>query len=106
MANNLQILPSEFIKIKDNKEVFLLDVRTPDEFNIVNLGGVLIPNYELLNRIDEIPKDKEIIVMCHHGIRSMQIVNILLAHNYSKVKNLSGGIDKYAIDVDTSLARY
>ena len=74
MSNKHQISVAEFAKIKNNPEIFLLDVRTIEEFNQVNLGGNLIPNYEIANRLDEIPLDKEIIVMCHHGIRSMQIV--------------------------------
>ena len=106
MSDKHQISVAEFAQIKNNPEIFLLDVRTIEEFNQVNLGGNLIPNYEIANRLDEIPLDKEIIVMCHHGIRSMQIVGFLLSQNYVNIKNLTGGIDKYAAQIDPSLARY
>jgi rhodanese-related sulfurtransferase len=44
--------------------------------------------------------------MCHHGIRSMQIVGFLLSNNYTNIQNLTGGIDKYAIEIDSALPRY
>jgi rhodanese-related sulfurtransferase len=106
MLDKNRISVTEFAQIKDDKDIFLLDVRTLEEFNQVNLGGNLIPNYEIANRLDEIPLDKRIIVMCHHGIRSMQIVGFLLSNNYTNIQNLTGGIDKYAIEIDSALPRY
>ena len=100
------ITPKDFSKIKNDADVFLLDVRTQEEWNIVNIGGHLIPMAEIDDRIDEIPQDKKIVVLCHHGIRSAQTVSFLLTKDFSKVQNLSGGIDRYAVEVDKDLQKY
>lgn len=100
------ILSQDLKNIIDDKSIFLLDVRTPEEYKIVNLGGKLIPDYELQNNLHELPMDKTIVVICHHGVRSGRVVNFLITNGYSDVKNLVGGIDRYAEEADTSLRRY
>lgn len=100
------ILSQDLKRIINDPEIFLLDVRTPEEYKIVNIGGKLIPDYELQNNLHELPIDKTIIVICHHGIRSGRVVNFLIENGYTKVKNLVGGIDRYAQEADQSLLRY
>lgn len=87
----------------------LLDVRQPDEHAFVSLpGSTLIPLGELLARTDEIEtwKDVEVVVLCHHGIRSAQAVAQLRAMGFTNVHNLSGGIDRWTNEVDSTLPRY
>ena len=87
----------------------LLDVREPDEHAFAALpNSTLIPLGELSARADEIEdwKDAEVVVYCHHGIRSAQAVAQLRAVGFGNVHNLSGGIDRWTDDVDSTLPRY
>lgn len=87
----------------------LLDVRQPEEHAFVALpNSTLIPLGELFSRVDEIDdwRDDEVVVYCHHGIRSAQAVAQLRAIGFSNVHNLAGGIDRWASEVDSSLPRY
>jgi len=87
-------------------DIFLLDVREPHEYAIVNIGGHLIPLNELPGRVHELDSSKEIVVHCHHGPRSRRAVDFLKQTGFKKVKNLIGGIDHWAGVVDPSLPRY
>lgn len=106
----MQVTPSEVAaRIQGGNPVFLLDVREPGEHEFVALpASVLIPLGELIHRADELSsqKDSEIIVYCHHGIRSARAVGFLRSIGFSKAVNLAGGIDRWSTEVDPSLARY
>jgi rhodanese-related sulfurtransferase len=96
-------------KLSTPGAVHLLDVRQPEEHAFVALpNSTLIPLGELAERMDEIEnwKADEVVVYCHHGIRSAQAVAFLRATGFSNVHNLSGGIDRWTDEVDTSLPRY
>lgn len=87
----------------------LLDVREPSEHAFVALpNSTLIPLGEIAERADEIEawKHEEIVVYCHHGIRSLHALAQLRALGFTDVSNLTGGIDAWANDVDPSLPRY
>lgn len=97
-------------KIDAGEAPFMLDVRTPEEWDICHIeGSVLIPMNEIQRRLDEIPEETEIVVICHHGIRSAQVLSAL-AHYFdydlNKLYNLRGGIDLYSIQADESIPRY
>jgi len=106
----MQVTPSEVAaRLQGGDSLFLLDVREPGEHEFVALpGSVLIPLGELTHRADELSsqKDSEIIVYCHHGIRSARAVGFLRSIGFSKAVNLAGGIDRWSTEVDPSLARY
>jgi len=109
---SMQQIDPEILKAKiDNKQApFMLDVRTPEEWEICKIeGSVLIPMNEIQSRLDEIPEDTEIVVICHHGIRSAQVLSAL-AHYFEyeieKLYNLRGGIDLYSIEADETIPRY
>jgi sulfur-carrier protein adenylyltransferase/sulfurtransferase len=86
---------------------FLLDVREPFEYQIASLAGaVLIPMGELTRRQQEIDPEDEIVVYCHHGVRSANVTSFLRQHGFPKARNLQGGIERWAISVDPSMARY
>jgi len=87
----------------------LLDVRQPEEHAFVALpNSTLIPLGELLTRADEIEdwRNEQIVVYCHHGIRSGQAVSQLRAIGFTNVHNLAGGIDRWTNEIDSSLPRY
>lgn len=102
--------PLELVeKLKSNEPPRLLDVRQPEEHAFVALqNSTLIPLGELMTRADEIEdwKGDEVVVYCHHGIRSAQAVAQLRAMGFSNVHNLSGGIDRWTSEVDPTLPRY
>lgn len=90
-----------------NKPHVLIDVREPDEFETARIeGAVLIPLGELPQRLSEVPKDKPVVVQCHHGGRSARAVGFMLQNGFSDVKNLEGGIDAWSDRVDPAVARY
>ena len=85
----------------------LLDVREPWEYNIVHLqDSRLLPMRQLPAELDSLDEEREIIVICHHGIRSLQVALFLDGRGFSNVVNLRGGLDAWARDTDTSLATY
>ena len=83
----------------------VLDVREPHEYEIVNMGGKLIPVGQISERMNELPLDKDIVVHCHHGMRSLRAAQILTNSGFKRVKSLAGGIDRWVLEVDPSLPR-
>ena len=107
LKGNNEIMPKNLFDMINKKDFFLLDVREPYEYEIAKIkGSVLIPHEQVSNKLDVLPKDKTIVVMCHHGGRSKKIVDYLIDNGFNKVYNLKGGIDKYSMEVDRSLDRY
>ena len=85
----------------------VLDVREPEEIAIASLKGArTIPMNDIPSRHGELPRDAEIVVLCHHGMRSAQVVGFLAAQGFTQVVNLRGGIDAWSLDVDPSVPRY
>ena len=103
-----EISPQELKqKLDENDTVFLLDVREQNEYDIVHLDDAqLIPLNTLPHNIDSLPTDQEIIVYCHHGQRSLYATAFLHQNGYTEAKNLMGGIDQWAAEIDTTLRRY
>jgi adenylyltransferase/sulfurtransferase len=86
---------------------FLLDVRSPHEWAICRLPrAVLIPAEQLEARLDEIEREREIVVYCHSGIRSAMAANLLRGRGFERVSNLLGGIDAWAVRIDPKMPRY
>jgi len=101
------------ISVKDLKarrdsgeDVFLLDVREPYEYQIAQIGGTLIPQNDVPNRLAEIPRDREIIVQCRSGARSQRIAEFLKQSGYTQVANLAGGILAWSDEIDPSVQKY
>ncbi|HTP81092.1 MAG TPA: molybdopterin-synthase adenylyltransferase MoeB [Bacteroidota bacterium] len=93
-------------KIDDGGDFLLIDVREPHEYEIVNLNGKLIPLGKLPEKVRELDSSQEIVVHCHHGSRSARAVDMLKEMGFKKVKNLRGGIDEWAVEVDANMVRY
>ncbi len=74
----------------------VVDVRTQDEWNQGHIAkSVLIPLDQLPNRLDELPKDREILVVCHTGVRAQDGAKILLNAGFTQVSSLSGGLQAW-----------
>jgi len=85
----------------------LLDVREPWEFETCHIeGSVHVPMNEIPSRAGEVDPDAEVVVICHHGGRSMQVAMFLEKNGYAKVHNLTGGVDQWARTVDPSMPKY
>jgi len=85
----------------------LLDVREPWEWNLCRLpGAILIPMRDLPVRLQELNKEAETVVICHHGVRSYQAARYLESLGFENVINLSGGVAAWADEVDPAMPRY
>lgn len=92
-------------KKERNEDFLLLDVREDMEYMVSNLGGHHIPVEQLESRLQEIEdrKDAEVVVMCRSGGRSARAAALLENHGFKQVANLTGGIKKWAEEIDPSL---
>lgn len=103
----LEIDVDEARRLFEKGEAILLDVREPFELDIARIEGSLaIPMREVPERLDELPRDKPVLVHCHHGGRSLQVTRYLQEHGFERVSNVAGGIDAWAERVDPKLQRY
>lgn len=93
-------------RLEHGDNIFILDVREPEEYRLANIGGHLIPLNELPNHTDELNPQQEIVVMCHHGVRSTYAVEYLRQRGFTNVKNLEGGIDAWSNRIDHRVPRY
>lgn len=85
----------------------LLDVREPWEFDICHIdGSTNLPMGQIPARLQELPDDGEIVVICHHGVRSQQVIHFLRSQTEVKLINLDGGVDAWARDVDRDMPVY
>ncbi len=85
----------------------ILDVREAWEFEICNITGSLhIPMNQVPASLSSLDRDKPLVVICHHGMRSLQVANYLVQSGFSNVTNLTGGIDAWARDVEPQMATY
>ena len=88
------------------EDVYVLDVREPYEYQIANMGGTLIPQNDVPKRLNEIDRDREIVVQCRSGQRSQRIAEYLAQQGYANVKNLAGGILAWSDEIDPSVKKY
>jgi sulfur-carrier protein adenylyltransferase/sulfurtransferase len=88
------------------EDVQLIDVREPWEAQIAQIGGKLIPQNDVPNRLAEIDREREVVVHCKGGGRSQRIAEFLRQQGYERVANLAGGIGAWSNDIDPSLPKY
>jgi len=94
-------------RLDAGEKLVLLDVREMEEVAICALPGIThIPLSELSVRHIELDPDSEMVVICHHGVRSANAANALAGLGFETLWNLTGGVDRWARDVDPSMARY
>lgn len=96
-------------ELSQGSAILLLDCREPVEFALARLtGAMLIPLAELPARLRELEpyREREIVVYCHHGIRSLQATQWLRLKGFPKVRSLAGGIDAWSQQIDSTIPRY
>ena len=90
-----------------SEELFLLDVR---EFWERQTASILpsehIPMSEIPARVQELDPEQHIVVYCHHGVRSLSVTDWLRKQGYEKVQSVSGGIDRWSLEIDPKVLRY
>jgi rhodanese-related sulfurtransferase len=85
----------------------LLDVREPWEFEVCAIDGArLIPMQEIPVACEELDPEQEIVLICHHGIRSRQVGYYMESAGFTRLINLSGGVAAWAQDVDPDMPVY
>src|SRR5580692_10245451 len=95
-------------KLDAKEDVFVLDVREPHEYKIVNIGAPLIPVGEIALRTAELAdkKDREIVVHCKSGARSQKAALALKQAGFTNISNLTGGILAWAEKIDPSMEKH
>lgn len=105
MSAPLVEAPEAARRFRDGSAI-LLDVREPFELAAARVEGALhIPMRELPARVQELPRDKPILVMCHSGARSQRVADWLLPQGFD-ASNVAGGIDAWSDEVDPSVPKY
>jgi len=85
----------------------LLDVREPWEFAICHIDSSrLLPMREIPNAVDDLDNEQEIVVICHTGVRSLQVCYYLQHEGFEKVMNLTGGVHAWATTIDSQMPTY
>ena len=109
-AEQTQLSPGDLANwLRGENPPLLLDVREQEEHQFAALpGSTLIPLRQIPDRVSEIAqwKDKDVVVYCHHGVRSLQAIGWLRQNGFTKLRNLTGGIDRWSCEVDPTLPRY
>lgn len=100
-SSRVASLPAEIsvneASTKRDQGAFILDVRQPEEWNEYHIpGSTLIPLGELQSRLNEVPKDKEVVVVCRSGNRSQEGRNILKNNGFSDVTSMAGGLKEWS----------
>jgi adenylyltransferase/sulfurtransferase len=96
-------------RLDAGENLLLVDCREPDEYNLVHIPqATLLPMSQMQARASELEpyRNQPIVVHCHHGGRSMRVVQWLRQQGFSGAQSLAGGIDRWAEEIDRSLPRY
>lgn len=113
-----QIRPAAFaqwLATQSDATPVVLDVREPWEVATASIKPIAdAPGFDVLfmpmqsipQRLNELPQDRTIACLCHHGMRSQQVAAFLLNRGFENVINISGGIDAWSVELDTSVATY
>jgi rhodanese-related sulfurtransferase len=107
----LEVSASDVKKRLDAGEsLHLIDCREPAEHATASIAGAeLIPmntTPQRLQHIEDLADEKPVIVFCHHGMRSLMVVNWLREKGVANCASMSGGIDRWSMEIDPSVPRY
>lgn len=107
MEKNLEITPTETAQLLKEGKIKLIDVRTPEEYAIASVDGSILVNQNLAQEILETwSKDTAIVTICHRGMRSLDAAAYLRGHGFTNTRSMSGGIDAWSLQIDSSVPRY
>jgi rhodanese-related sulfurtransferase len=102
-----EITPQELQqRLQRNERVLLVDVREHWEREVASIGGRHIPMADIPTSLWELDPEVHIVVYCHHGIRSLTVTDWLRKQGYEKVQSMSGGIDRWSLQIDRKVPRY
>lgn len=107
--DDVQITPQQLVAVQQTGEepLFLVDVRTPDEYQICHLDDTtLIPLNDIPSRLNELPDNKRLIFICHRGVRSLQAAQWVRSQGLPQSYSLIGGVERWALEIDTTMKRY
>jgi monothiol glutaredoxin len=93
-------------RMKQGESLLLIDVRTDQERKIASIQGARALDAELSRELESGPKDRMLVVQCHHGVRSQRAAEELVAAGFRDVYNLVGGIEAWSSEVDPQVPRY
>ena len=95
-------------KREAGEKFLLIDVREPSEYRLANIdGSILKPLGQIMAWMKDLgDQSREIVVYCHHGMRSDRACQILAAQGFTNLRNLIGGIDEWSVRIDPSVPRY
>ncbi len=104
----LEISVQHLSALRESKDpMTILDVREPQELAICKIDGSLdIPMQSVPANLDKLDKDTLLVIVCHSGMRSMQVTQWLRHNGFHHATNLMGGIDSWAREIDTNMAKY
>jgi molybdopterin/thiamine biosynthesis adenylyltransferase/rhodanese-related sulfurtransferase len=110
VAGVTPITPEELkAQLAEGKGLCLLDVREPHELEISRIREVdcvNIPHNRILERMNELDTSQDIVVVCRFGLQSLKVIRTLQKHGFRKLRNLEGGINRWALEIDPSLPLY
>ncbi len=96
-------------KVESGTDFLLLDCREADELQLASIpGAVHIPMSQIQDRVQELAPwtDREIVVFCHHGVRSQRVAAWLAQQGFASTYSMSGGIDAWSRQIDPEIGRY
>lgn len=94
-------------RLHDGLPLTIIDVREAWELAICRLEGALhIPMDDIPDALERIPREGEVVIMCHSGMRSAQVAFWLTMQGFTNVYNMAGGIDRWSVEVDANVPRY
>ena len=110
MQPEWEVTPRAVRAMREARQDFvLLDVREPREIAAAAVeGAVVVPMGEIKSRLSDLEEyaEEQIVVMCHHGARSMQVTAFLRQNDFENVTSMAGGIDLWSRDIDPAVPRY
>lgn len=103
-----EISPAEAVQLLRDEKARLIDVREPWEFALTRIkGSVPIPMGEIPSRAaQELNRDERLIIVCYHGVRSMNVTAWLRKQGFEQAQSLRGGTDAWSQEVDPAVSRY
>jgi rhodanese-related sulfurtransferase len=110
MPEFLELLPQEASRLVHGGEAVLIDVREPEEYAIARIDGArLIPMQSVLAEIEKLrtlADESMLVIVCHHGVRSLQVASWLRGKGVENCCSMAGGIDRWSQEIDPTVPRY
>jgi rhodanese-related sulfurtransferase len=111
MPDELELSPQEVqSRLAQGDRLVMVDVREPEEFAITRIEGAQLISMQSVpsefQRLESMSDDASLVIVCHHGVRSLQVAAWLRERGLNNCFSLAGGIDRWSREIDPTLARY